>query len=236
MLASRLPLRKKLRIFKTYMRFRITYAAPAWYALCSMTNCMKLQLQQNLTLRAVRGCMNLTECVSNHKILLRERLPVIPGQLFLHNTQFGYIVAGTAPLNSEGCSSLPSNFCKSVSEAVSTESLNRKIDSFWECEQECLVAWGIYNDREAVLTILILILRPLEGNNLGFVECICVDKNVAEGRCVFGDCIVRYLHRCFKLGNPGIHAGRPAPLVFSGVVCVVPRLVSHTPGALVAAV
>ncbi|CAG9133822.1 unnamed protein product [Plutella xylostella] len=43
---------------------------------------------------------------------------------------------------------------------------------------ECLVAWGIYNDREAVLTVLILILRPLEGNNLGFVECICVDKKV----------------------------------------------------------
>lgn len=77
----------------------------------------------------------LLGCDIMFQILLRERLPVIPGQLFLHNTQFGYIVAGTAPLNSEGCSSLPSNFCKSVSEAVSTESLNRKIDGFWECEK-----------------------------------------------------------------------------------------------------
>ncbi|CAG9101348.1 unnamed protein product [Plutella xylostella] len=53
----------------------------------------------------------LLGCDIMFQILLRERLPVIPGQLFLHNTQFGYIVAGTAPLNSEGCSSLPSNFC-----------------------------------------------------------------------------------------------------------------------------
>ncbi|KAG7294806.1 hypothetical protein JYU34_022823 [Plutella xylostella] len=54
-LASRLPLRTKLGIFKTYVRSRLTYAAPAWYALCSTANRKRLQAQQNLTLRTIVG-------------------------------------------------------------------------------------------------------------------------------------------------------------------------------------
>ncbi|GBP62716.1 hypothetical protein EVAR_56234_1 [Eumeta japonica] len=34
-LRSRLPLRAKLALYKGYIRSRLTYAAPAWHALCS---------------------------------------------------------------------------------------------------------------------------------------------------------------------------------------------------------
>ncbi|GBP13216.1 hypothetical protein EVAR_93166_1 [Eumeta japonica] len=34
-LRSHLPLRAKLALYKGYIRSRLTYAAPAWYALCS---------------------------------------------------------------------------------------------------------------------------------------------------------------------------------------------------------
>ena len=54
-LASRLPLRARLRIYKTYVRSRLTYAAPAWYALCSATQRRRLQVQQNIALRVIVG-------------------------------------------------------------------------------------------------------------------------------------------------------------------------------------
>ncbi|GBP61950.1 hypothetical protein EVAR_45007_1 [Eumeta japonica] len=41
-LASRLPIRTKLAIYKCYIRSRLTYAAPAWYALCSKLQCQRL--------------------------------------------------------------------------------------------------------------------------------------------------------------------------------------------------
>ncbi|KAJ2937413.1 hypothetical protein O0L34_g19102 [Tuta absoluta] len=52
-LKSRLPLRTKLKMYKTYIRPRLTYAAPAWYALTSRTQRKKLQIVQNLSLRMV---------------------------------------------------------------------------------------------------------------------------------------------------------------------------------------
>ncbi|CAB0044647.1 unnamed protein product [Trichogramma brassicae] len=42
-LSSRLPLRMKLGIYKTYVRSRLTYAAPAWYAYCSEANKRRLR-------------------------------------------------------------------------------------------------------------------------------------------------------------------------------------------------
>ncbi|GBP59857.1 RNA-directed DNA polymerase from mobile element jockey [Eumeta japonica] len=36
-LRSHLPLRAKLALYKGYIRSRLTYAAPAWYALCSIS-------------------------------------------------------------------------------------------------------------------------------------------------------------------------------------------------------
>ncbi|KAL0810395.1 hypothetical protein ABMA28_010540 [Loxostege sticticalis] len=54
-LTSRLPLRAKLSVYKTYVRSRLTYAAPAWYSLCSPAQRSKLQVQQNISLRVLTG-------------------------------------------------------------------------------------------------------------------------------------------------------------------------------------
>lgn len=52
-LSSRLPLRVKIGVYKTYIRPRITYAAPAWYALVGECNRQRLRAQQSLTLRTI---------------------------------------------------------------------------------------------------------------------------------------------------------------------------------------
>ncbi|KAJ0169872.1 hypothetical protein K1T71_014478 [Dendrolimus kikuchii] len=49
-LSSKLPLRTKIGVYKTYLRSRLTYAAPAWYALCSATTKKQMQIQQNIAL------------------------------------------------------------------------------------------------------------------------------------------------------------------------------------------
>ncbi|XP_047994512.1 uncharacterized protein LOC125232773 [Leguminivora glycinivorella] len=54
-LQSRLSLRVKLGVYKTYVRSRLTYAAPAWYALVGECNRKRLDSQQSLSLRAVVG-------------------------------------------------------------------------------------------------------------------------------------------------------------------------------------
>lgn len=50
-LYSKLPLRTKVGVYKTYVRTRLTYAAPAWYALCSRRNKSRLETVQNSSLR-----------------------------------------------------------------------------------------------------------------------------------------------------------------------------------------
>ncbi|GBP69108.1 RNA-directed DNA polymerase from mobile element jockey [Eumeta japonica] len=54
-LVSRLPTRTKIAIYKCYIRSRPTYAAPAWFALCSKLQCQRLQAQQNVVLRTIAG-------------------------------------------------------------------------------------------------------------------------------------------------------------------------------------
>ncbi|GBP58731.1 RNA-directed DNA polymerase from mobile element jockey [Eumeta japonica] len=54
-LASRLSIRTKLAIYKCYIRSRLTYTAPAWYALCSKLQRHRLQAQQNIVLRMISG-------------------------------------------------------------------------------------------------------------------------------------------------------------------------------------
>ncbi|GBP92478.1 RNA-directed DNA polymerase from mobile element jockey [Eumeta japonica] len=54
-LASRLPISTKIAIYKCYIRSRLTYAAPAWYALCSGLQRQRLQAQQNIALRLIAG-------------------------------------------------------------------------------------------------------------------------------------------------------------------------------------
>ncbi|KAJ2939362.1 hypothetical protein O0L34_g13456 [Tuta absoluta] len=65
-LKSSLPLRTKLGVYKGYIRPRLTYAAPSWYALVSETNRKRLRAQQNITLRTV---VNAPMFVRNETIL-----------------------------------------------------------------------------------------------------------------------------------------------------------------------
>jgi hypothetical protein len=52
-LSSRLPLKTKIGVYKSYVRSRLPYAAPAWYALCAPTQRTKLQTVQNKALRYI---------------------------------------------------------------------------------------------------------------------------------------------------------------------------------------
>ncbi|KAI5651463.1 hypothetical protein NE865_00707 [Phthorimaea operculella] len=54
-LLSRLPLRTKLRVYKTYICSRLTYATPAWYALRSSTQKKRIEVIQTTTLRLITG-------------------------------------------------------------------------------------------------------------------------------------------------------------------------------------
>ncbi|XP_063898861.1 probable RNA-directed DNA polymerase from transposon X-element [Helicoverpa armigera] len=52
-LSSRLPLRTKLAVYKTYIRPVLTYAAPAWFALTSERSRKTLRSQQSACLRLI---------------------------------------------------------------------------------------------------------------------------------------------------------------------------------------
>lgn len=51
--SSKLPLRTKVGIYKTYIRSRLTYAAPAWFACLSESQKKRLRAQQSQTLRTI---------------------------------------------------------------------------------------------------------------------------------------------------------------------------------------
>ncbi|GBP47590.1 hypothetical protein EVAR_30304_1 [Eumeta japonica] len=54
-LRSHIPLRAKISLYKGYIRSRITYTPPAWYALCSISQRKRIQAQQNIALRMIVG-------------------------------------------------------------------------------------------------------------------------------------------------------------------------------------
>ncbi|GBP41041.1 RNA-directed DNA polymerase from mobile element jockey [Eumeta japonica] len=54
-LAFRLLIKTKLAIYKCYIRSRLTYAALAWYALCSKLQRQRVLAQQNIVLRVIAG-------------------------------------------------------------------------------------------------------------------------------------------------------------------------------------
>ncbi|GBP58048.1 RNA-directed DNA polymerase from mobile element jockey [Eumeta japonica] len=54
-LRSHLPLRAKLALYKGYIRSRLTYTAPTWYALCSTSQRKRIQAQQSIALRMIVG-------------------------------------------------------------------------------------------------------------------------------------------------------------------------------------
>lgn len=64
-LISKLPLKTKVCIYKMYIRSRLTYAAPAWYALCSASQRKRIQVVQNVSLRMSSGA---PWCVRNDVI------------------------------------------------------------------------------------------------------------------------------------------------------------------------
>lgn len=52
-LTSTLPLQTKISIYKTYVRSRLTYAAPSWYALTAESQKKLLRSQQSQTMRTI---------------------------------------------------------------------------------------------------------------------------------------------------------------------------------------
>ncbi|GBP46902.1 hypothetical protein EVAR_37806_1 [Eumeta japonica] len=54
-LRSHLPPRAKVALYKGYIRSRLTYIAPARYALCSTSQSKRTQAQKNITLRMIVG-------------------------------------------------------------------------------------------------------------------------------------------------------------------------------------
>lgn len=80
-LRSNLKITTKLGIVKTYIRSRLTYAAPAWYALAAETNKKKLRSQEN---RALRSIVKAPRYVRNKDIqrdLKWENLDAFIGRL-----------------------------------------------------------------------------------------------------------------------------------------------------------
>ncbi|GBP80927.1 hypothetical protein EVAR_56565_1 [Eumeta japonica] len=54
-LRSHIPFRAKVALYKDYIRFRLTYAAPAWYKLYSASQRKRIQDKQNIALRMIVG-------------------------------------------------------------------------------------------------------------------------------------------------------------------------------------
>lgn len=52
-LSSKLPRRTKLGLYKLYVRSRLTYASPAWYALPAVSNKKRLRAQETQSLRTI---------------------------------------------------------------------------------------------------------------------------------------------------------------------------------------
>ncbi|KAL0829566.1 hypothetical protein ABMA28_003077 [Loxostege sticticalis] len=85
----------------------------------------------------------LLGCDVFFQVLLREQLPVVPGELFLQNTRFGYVVAGIVRHSKPAHSScVASNFCSKheVHFAHNYDSdiftkLDQTVSQFWQTEK-----------------------------------------------------------------------------------------------------
>lgn len=77
----------------------------------------------------------LLGCDVFFKILLREQIPIIPKGLYLHNTHFGYIVAGR--VNTRSCSPVSKHTAHILqnSECDSIQNIEKALEQFWKCEQ-----------------------------------------------------------------------------------------------------
>ncbi|GBP27452.1 Probable RNA-directed DNA polymerase from transposon X-element [Eumeta japonica] len=77
-LASRLPIRTKIAIYKCYICYLLTYAASTWYTLCSELQRQRLQAQQNIVFRMIVGA----EWFVENDVIARE-LKVEPLEEFI---------------------------------------------------------------------------------------------------------------------------------------------------------
>lgn len=80
-LQSELPLRLKLGLYKTYIRPRLTYAAPAWYGLLAERLKEKLRSQQNQSLRSVVKAQRYVRNATIQRDLAIEDLDSFIGRL-----------------------------------------------------------------------------------------------------------------------------------------------------------
>ncbi|XP_064072749.1 uncharacterized protein LOC135193589 [Vanessa tameamea] len=72
--------RIKRRIYGAYVRSRLTYAAPAWFALCLASQRQRIQIQQNRCLRLIVGAPRY---VGNDVIHKDTRTPTV--EEFVHH-------------------------------------------------------------------------------------------------------------------------------------------------------
>lgn len=73
-LRANLPLRVKIGVYKTYIRPRLTYAAPAWYALTSTPLRNRLASQQSLSLRTIVNAPRFVRNATIQRDLRFEKL------------------------------------------------------------------------------------------------------------------------------------------------------------------
>ena len=78
---SRLPLKLKLSLYKTYVRPHLVYAAPAWYALANDNQKRILQVVQNVALRRVTQAPRYVRNTTIHRDLKMESLEAHIGRL-----------------------------------------------------------------------------------------------------------------------------------------------------------
>lgn len=72
--APGLPITTKLKLYRTYVLFRITYAAPAWYSQIPRSLRRRLQAQQNLALCTITKA---PRCVRNTTLSRTSRMESI---------------------------------------------------------------------------------------------------------------------------------------------------------------
>ncbi|XP_061708251.1 uncharacterized protein LOC133518604 [Cydia pomonella] len=80
-LCSNLPRRTKLGIYKTYIRSRLTYAAPAWYAMTAETHKKRLRAQENAALRTIVNAPRFVRNIDIQRGLKWQSLDTFISQL-----------------------------------------------------------------------------------------------------------------------------------------------------------
>ncbi|GBP53843.1 hypothetical protein EVAR_42563_1 [Eumeta japonica] len=79
-LTSRLPIRTKIAIYNCYIHSRLTYAAPAWYALYSEQQRQRLEVQANASDDRGGGLGLMMESEGKHRnSIMKQRILAVFG-------------------------------------------------------------------------------------------------------------------------------------------------------------